>query len=732
VIGASTDGFQFADLKDKIQAFLNESGQIKNQAAQLWNILSGEKWRIEYILSEGLQEKWETISDAQEYTVDLSVSCALNTTEAPTQDAAEADEKFQERLATWRDKKANEEQRRDEVSLERQNNLEEFVRRYNGTLLSSFVEDSDSFGVRIKISGIGLKDIVSNYPFLFDVTEQEELSQPVSSTTSYGVTEATFETPDAKSPAICVIDSGLQQNHAFLQDAIQSNSSKSYVPNEPSTADMVLAGGHGTRVGGAVLFGNSIPRTGTHKHVAWLNNAKVLTNFAGQAAMPAAIYPPAIVAEITTDFSHCKIFNLSINGSRPCRLRHMSAWAAAIDRINWESDSLFVISAGNLKRESQYPNNPGVKEIIASGKSYPQYFADAFCRIANPAQAAFGLTVGSVCIDQFTDLNYASFGQRDTPSAFTRSGPGLWGMIKPDVVEYGGDFIRETNSSPNVSTHEATTPETVRSLLQGGPAVGRDQVGTSFSAPKVTHVIAKILNNWGNATSLFIRTLIAQSARWPEVDRNLSPVDRLKLLGYGIPSEARALDNSPQRITFVAENNIQPKKAHVYKIEIPAELRMPGDAYRYRIEVSLAYKAKIRRTRRGTKSYVSAWADWVSSKIGEADTEFRARVTKYTEAEEASREDTETIKWAIRERNDWGQVFGMKRNDSTLQKDWAFLNSYELPEHLSIAVVGHKGWEQDIYKEAIPYCFMISIECLEPQIEIYNSIRLHNRIEVEV
>jgi len=730
VIGASTDGYDFKDLKKKISNFLEQSGIDKNQAAKLWNIIDGEKWRIEQILSEELQEKWSVLSDSELYTMDLSISSGVYISDAPVQ-KGESDEKFAKRLKKWRDKKEKSEIENDEIKTKRQNELFKIVNSYNGEILSSFVDSEDSYGVRIKINGKGLKDIVINFPYLFDVTEYDPFSIEKDEMESSDFERPEFNPPNKNTPIVCIIDSGIQEDHLYLQDAIRRDISKSYISNDATTADTVGGGGHGTRVAGAVLFGNNIPKSGRHTHITWLANAKVLTDFNGIAVMPEELYPPALINDISNDFGNCKVFNLSITSSRPCRTKHMSEWAAAIDRLAWETDILIVISTGNLKRESSQVNNPGVKEMINKGSNYPDYFDHNFARLANPSQAAFALTVGSVCISKFDDSNYTSFGDINEPSAFTRQGPGLWGMVKPDVVEYGGDYVKEKNNNPVlVTTREETSPETVRSTLNGGPAFGRDQPGTSFSTPKVSHVIAHILNNWPRATSLFIRALIVQSARWPNIQLQLSPFQKLKAFGYGIPSISKALDNSPGRITFVSENSVQPKKANVYKIEIPEELRKQTDSYSFLIEVTLSYKSRVRRTRQGTKSYVSSWADWVSSKIGESDENFKNRVIKY--AGTNSNDDTDTIKWIIRERNDWGDVKGFKRNDSTLQKDWATLKSFELPEHLSIAVVGHQGWEKDIYKEEIPYCLIISLECLEPEIEIYNTIRIHNQIEIEV
>ncbi|NES72587.1 MAG: hypothetical protein F6K24_49045, partial [Okeania sp. SIO2D1] len=65
------------------------------------------------------------------------------------------------------------------------------------------------------------------------------------------------------------------------------------------------------------------------------------------------------------------------------------------------------------------------------------------------------------------------------PDSFSCSGLGIWDTIKPEVVEYGGDFVIDSSQPPNFTTPEAVCPELVRSTLYGGKAISADAVGTS-------------------------------------------------------------------------------------------------------------------------------------------------------------------------------------------------------------------------------------------------------------
>ncbi|EPE82552.1 hypothetical protein LEP1GSC021_3686 [Leptospira noguchii str. 1993005606] len=173
VIGASTDGYDFKSLKEKIEKFLTEQGKYKNTAAKLWDIETGNKWRIDQILSSELQEKWSDLEDDREYIADISVSCNVYIPELLTKNDEISDREYAQYVEGWRTRKSALEKERDEKAVEREKQLEEFVIGYNGKYLSSIIDTFDSFGVRIQISGKGLKDIVFNFPFVFEVSEYD-------------------------------------------------------------------------------------------------------------------------------------------------------------------------------------------------------------------------------------------------------------------------------------------------------------------------------------------------------------------------------------------------------------------------------------------------------------------------------------------------------------------------------------------------------------------------------
>lgn len=715
IIGASLDGLR--SLEEKINEFILEkhgSGIV----ADLWDIINGnnEEWKPQHILSEILYAKWNTIDDNQLYNLEVSIAFdkPIGKEPDPTKRAFEA------KLIKYRQQLED----RDECMMQRQSNFEKFI-SYYGKITSALVDLDDSFGCEVEISGKGLKDLVTSYPFVFEVSEIEEI-EAFGNNNEVGLNfDFDIISPDRNDPEICVIDSGIMENHKYLALAIKSANSKSYINGNISTADYVQGGGHGTKVCSAILYPNGITNTSSPyqlpcfiRNLRVLNEENILNNN----------YPAKLMHQIIEENEDCRIFNLSINSKYPFRTKHMSSWATTLDSLIHDKNVLFVISAGNISKQD-------IRYFISNGEKYPHFLHAAFCRLANPAQSSFAIAVGSINHADFEDEDWKSLGKENDISAFSRIGSGIWGHVKPDVVEYGGGLILSKNGINSVRENEHTSPELCRSTLNGGNAYGRDSTGTSFATPKVTHIAAQLLKLYPNENINLIRALVVQGSRLPN-DHFINPTtESIRYFGYGFPSLERVTKNTDQRITFYNTGEIRAEEGSIYSLQIPDELLSQANEYDILIEVTLAYSAKVRRTRQKTKSYLSTWLDWTTSKIDEPFDEFKKFALKEidsttTNYDKNFRKDLNNFSWKIMNRSDYGEVQDINRNDSTIQKDWTILKSFQLPKEISFAIRAHKGWDRN--NEEIPYALAVSIEVLNANIPIYESIRIENEIEIPV
>jgi Subtilase family len=782
IIGASSDT-ELSELRKKIEKLIQEN-KGKTKLPAIWEILEGTK-RPEYILSDLLKAEWDQIQENQEYVVDVGISCIdvkEQYSRCPKRDRYKSDESFQKGINRWLDKYNLSPEELDDLYWTREQQLESFIKSdpYNGEILSS-IPFSDSFSCRIRIPGEGLKDLVLNFPYIFDVSEPDEFSSPSATPNESESNRETFilEPPDANAPRVCVIDSGIQELHPKLRVAIDSSHSKSWVPGElDKTADYVRGGGHGTRVAGAILYPRGIPQTGHQKAICWLQNARILGDASqGDKLLPKKLFPPAVLQEIVELYyrqTRTRIFNHSVAGISPCRTQSMTPWAAEIDKLTWEKEGniLFIVAAGNIEARASFVTRPSIAAHFQSGRNYPDYLLTPSARIANPAQSFQALTVGSVAHITYESLPLRSIAEVDCPSAFSCTGLGIWDTIKPEVVEYGGDYVVDSPSSPSFSTPEVVCPELVRSTLYGGKIVSSDAVGTSFATPKVTHIAAALAATFPQESALLYRALIIQSARLPNwVDESPGTLyQTMRTMGYGIPNIDRALGNAANRITLKVDETeyISARQAKVYQVQIPENFLTQGEGFDVLVEITLSYVAEPRRTRRHRRKYLSTWLDWTCSKRGEDPQAFLYRVLKMPyfhtllirvwlllieiniefailflcllhdslknqKLLEESEEGEGLFRWTLGKKrfkpDDDGQkrptgidgiVKELSRSNGTIQKDWAIVESYDLREGFCIAVVGHEGWNKDP-QATVPYALVVSFEAINSEISIYDA-----------
>lgn len=710
IIGASLDNLNA--LAEKIDLFANEE-RGGGQVADFWGITEGNQWKPEHILSETLYDRWPNIPDDEEFILDIGIAF-----DKPVRSEPDPNKQGGER----RLEKYNEELlKRDNLF---DNRVDDFT-DFNGEV-DSIIDLEDSFACQVKLNGAGLKDLVLNYPFVFEIVEKDDIESFNGEEEEDLIDDFEILPPESKEVEVAIIDSGVMEKHKFLEPAIISGNSRSYVVGETSTADYVANGGHGTRVAGAILYPLGFSETeAPYQLPFYVRNLRVLDSTNSLKDN----YPAALMRTVVEENLDCRIFNMSINSTAPCRTKHMSSWAASIDQLSHDNNILFVLSAGNIRI-------PQVNHHLALGENYPAYLNNKINRISNPAQSCFSLTVGSINKIKHEDDYFKSLEEEDELSSFSKVGLGIWDMNKPDLVEYGGGFVRTKNPPYLVRSKEETSPELIRSTLNGGGAIGRDLVGTSFSAPKVTHILGELMKLYGNEDVNLLRAIAVQSARLPR-DFFYNPTfDSVRFYGYGIPNIERAIDNHPYRITFYDTGEINADEAKIYTVKIPENLRKPEEDHDILIEITLAFTSNVRRTRQKTKSYLATWLDWKSSKKGEELEGFKDFTLKEFNGEPIPSYEKErrnampSWEWKIKNQKNHGEVDGVRRSNGSLQKDWCIGSSHDLPEELNFAIRGHKSWDRN--QEEIPFAIVVSFESLESSVEVYESIRIENELEISI
>jgi hypothetical protein len=399
--------------------------------------------------------------------------------------------------------------------------------------------------------------------------------------------------PPSDSPGVVVLDSGLASAHPLLGPAV--GDAQSFLAGHDAGDEC----GHGTAVAGLALYGDVFSCMESKTFVPTLRlfsgritdeNAQNDTGFVANHVVEAVEYFSAHYG--------CRVFNLSFGDARkPYVGGRLPPLAGVVDELSRRHDVLFVVSAGNYLGADEPP--------VQWRADYPRYLLERdAARILDPAPAMTALTVGSLArfdasrqAQRFEDdVAYQPVARRDQPSPFTRTGPGANGATKPELVEYGGNYGVDLRAAPEAPTVAALLGEP--SMAHDFAAAARlfcEQSGTSFAAPKVAHLAARILAEYPGASASLLRALIVAHAEKPEASVPLAD-GIVRLIGHGRPEPDAAMYSSERRVTLVAEHRIGEDQHHFFEIPLPADFLARGRRSR-RITVALAHTPVIRTTR---------------------------------------------------------------------------------------------------------------------------------------
>jgi len=266
-----------------------------------------------------------------------------------------------------------------------------------------------------------------------------------------------FIPPKKDAPIVCIIDSGVTAGNPFLKPVVKEDLLFSFLSS--TSENPYDQHGHGSGVASlASYYALNIADEAENEGKIWIASARVLDK--DNEIEDERLFSKVLIEIVETFVKlEVRIFNLSIgiinrkwNAEAKRTVPRRSWIARTIDRLSKEKDIVFVISTGNIHCRK-------VQDYWQNGQTYPDYFADGEATILDPAQAALALTVGSIAPSTLVSGNRIgstmAIALENQPSPFTRCGPGIKGEIKPELVEFGGNYIIEKNDSvrPNLGTN---------------------------------------------------------------------------------------------------------------------------------------------------------------------------------------------------------------------------------------------------------------------------------------
>ena len=362
---------------------------------------------------------------------------------------------------------------------------------------------------------------------------------------------------------------------------------------------------------------------------------------------------------------------------------------------------------------------------------YPQYLIHENSRILDPGQAGLAVSVGSIAAGTMVAHSPGTAIAFDSePSPFTRTGPGIKGEAKPDLVEFGGNLVTLADSGlvqPNAATN------VVMASHKLSPASAHNH-GTSFAAPRVSHKIAVLLQElqelgFGKVSAPLLKAFLVNSAQYgvdlDDLQDRFGEVGSkqwLQVLGYGRPNSDRATECDEYSMLLFHQGKIESDKVAFFDVPIPANLTESTAGKR--ITVTLAHYPEVQKW--GLESYFGTDLKWRM---------FRGDVDRGAVLEAMSKDD-EVRKEANMETNSPTELgFEHKvtlRSRGAVQHDWIDWKTHKeeySKNHYTLAIAASKRWARS--QDPIPFAVVVRIEDLGGTIPIYAEIASEIDILIE-
>jgi len=549
-----------------------------------------------------------------------------------------------------------------------------------------------------------------------------------------------IEQPKNDALSLCLLDTGVNNAHALLQNLLQDDDMHAYHP-EWSTKDTGHPYYHGTAMAGLSLYGD-LQEILTHSDPIQqsyrLESVRILSpNNDTDKDLYGAIIDDA-VSQVEIQAPHRKrSFCLAIT-SPHYEGGHPSEWSASIDTIsynNGDESRLFCISTGNVRETTPQEN------YIDRCKSET---------IESPAQAWNALSIGAytektnITDDGFDSWSaIAGLGMISPHSRSSYNWEKQW-PIKPEVLFEGGNWA----ASPDGTLWDDGTDSLSLLTTHHSPLFRQFNTAnaTSSATALANRLITNIQAKYPKYTLETVRGLVVHGASWTEkMLEELYPLKMtprgklLRLYGYGAASEESSLSSFINRSTVISEQVIQPFKkvkskvelneSHLVPLPLPKNFLEELGNQIIRLKVTLSYFIEPNPSQRGYSgrySYASHGLRFIMQCDGESIDRLISRAGSLSKKEGESDQITGDDHWFLG---------ANQRNKGCIISDiWeASATDIAQLEHIAIYPIG--GWWKTRPKHGkgntkSKYSLILSLETDDSSIDIYS--RVENKVKALV
>ena len=360
-----------------------------------------------------------------------------------------------------------------------------------------------------------------------------------------------------------VIDSGISETSIL---------NKYVVARQEFVAKQYQNRFHGTFVASCLQYGSTLDNINEdHKRYFKLVDIIALPNSDPKHGLTDTLSQDdfyEIVENVMDQYSgRVKIWNLSLGAPIVVEDDQMSDLAVFCDYIQDTYNVQLIIACGN------YGDEPG--DIL---RTWPPQDLGERDRVTVPADSARAISVGSIALKDSKD----SLVKKGDPSPFSRRGPGSNYMVKPEVVDYGGN-LSKTGSSHGLN---------VAGLNEVNQLVGG--IGTSFATPKITYKYAKIYDDLAEKDLLLSKAFLIHNARINSKTVNIEK-GNINYFGFGQPgyNTNDILRCSDNEITLVFKQSVV-HGTHLEMLDFPfPKCLIKNGKYTGEIIMTLAYNPPV-------------------------------------------------------------------------------------------------------------------------------------------
>ncbi len=425
--------------------------------------------------------------------------------------------------------------------------------------------------------------------------------------------------PRESAPVVCIVDSGVTTGNPFLEPVTRNELLRSFLGQAPDNPHDEH--GHGSGVASlAAYYALNLQNGASNEGKAWVASARVLD--ADNSGEEDRLFSK-VLREVVAFFAPLgvRIFNLSVNilnrkwNDEAKRTVPRRSWVArTIDKLSREYDVIFVVSAGNLPTSQ-------VRDYLQNGQAYPGYFVEGDARLLDPGQAALALTVGALSPGTLIvgpTGSATAIAARHQPAPFTRCGPGISREIKPELVDFGGNYVHDVGgdlvrANPGTSVMMASHQLT--------PAIAHDS-GTSFAAPRVAHKLALVLADLesldlSEISAPLLKAFIVNSASRSGLGDEfgafvgameaLQPKHWLNIAGHGMPDHNRATYCDAYSALLSFSGELTPNTVAYFDVPVPAELANAANGTK-RLTITVVHAPEVQRW--GLERYLGTTLKW--------------------------------------------------------------------------------------------------------------------------